>query len=478
MLFNSIEFLIFLPTTFILYWLLNDKIKWQNLFILLVSYIFYGWWDARFLALIVLSSAVDYTIGIHLHRATAQSKKKSLLLVSLIVNLGLLGFFKYYNFFVDSFVDAFSSLGIHLNTSSLNIILPVGISFYTFQTLSYTIDIYRKKMQPTNDPVAFFAYVSFFPQLVAGPIERASNLLPQFFEKRTISPALISDGLRQILWGMFKKIVIADNCAVIVDAVLSDYGAHNSTTLVIAAILFAFQIYGDFSGYSDIAIGTAKLFGFKLMTNFSVPYFSRDIAEFWRRWHISLSSWFRDYLYIPLGGSRGGLRMQLRNVLAIFIVSGFWHGANWTFIVWGALNALLFLPLLIRGTNRKYTKTVAEGRYLPTIREALQMLTTFLLTVILWVFFRSDSVTDSFSYLQEILSGNFSPSIYAQKDVILLVPLIGIMLLIEWLNRDKSHQLDMQRFSPIIRHATYVFLLALIYFFSKYNSNTFIYFQF
>ena len=478
MLFNSIEFLIFLPTTFILYWLLNDKIKWQNLFILAVSYVFYGWWDLRFLSLIVLSSAVDYSIGICLNQSEKPSQRKLLLMASLAVNLGLLGFFKYYNFFVDSFVDAFSALGIHLNTSSLNIILPVGISFYTFQTLSYTIDIYRKKMQPTTDAVAFFAYVSFFPQLVAGPIERASNLLPQFFEKRMISPALISDGLRQILWGMFKKIVIADNCAVIVDAVFSDYGAHNSTTLIIAAILFAFQIYGDFSGYSDIAIGTAKLFGFRLMTNFSVPYFSRDIAEFWRRWHISLSSWFRDYLYIPLGGSRGGLRMQLRNVFAIFIVSGFWHGANWTFIVWGALNALLFLPLLVRGTNRKYTKIVAENRYLPTIREVGQMLTTFLLTVILWVFFRSDSVSDSFYYLQKIVSGTFSSNIYMKKDVLLLVPLIGIMLSIEWLNRDKSHQLNIQRFSPVIRHTIYVFLLALIYFFGKYNSNTFIYFQF
>jgi len=478
MLFNSIEFLIFLPTTFILYWLLKDKIKWQNLFILLVSYIFYGWWDVRFLSLIALSSAVDYTIGIQLNQAEKPIKRKLLLGVSLAFNLGLLGFFKYYNFFLDSFVDAFAALDIHLNTSSLNIILPVGISFYTFQTLSYTIDIYRKKMQPTTDPIAFFAYVSFFPQLVAGPIERASNLLPQFFSKRTISPALISDGLRQILWGMFKKIVIADNCAVIVDAVFSDYGAHNSTTLIVAAILFAFQIYGDFSGYSDIAIGTAKLFGFRLMTNFSVPYFSRDIAEFWRRWHISLSSWFRDYLYIPLGGSRGGLSMQLRNVFAIFIISGFWHGANWTFIVWGALNALLFLPLLLRGTNRKYTETVAENRHLPNIREVAQMLMTFGLTVILWIFFRSDSVGDSFSYLQKIAACNFSQNIYNQKDVFLLMPLISVMLIIEWLNRDKSHQMDIQRFSPIIRHTTYVFLLALIYLFSKYSSNTFIYFQF
>lgn len=478
MLFNSIEFLIFLPTTFILYWLLQDKIRWQNLFILAVSYVFYGWWDIRFLSLIVLSSAVDYTIGWRLHQSENKSKRKLLLAVSFAVNLGLLGFFKYYNFFVDSFVDAFSVLGITLNTRTLNIILPVGISFYTFQTLSYTIDIYRKKMQPTKDLIAFFAYVSFFPQLVAGPIERASNLLPQFFEKRRISPALISDGLRQILWGMFKKIVIADNCAVIVDAVFSDYGSYNSTMLVVAAVLFAFQIYGDFSGYSDIAIGTAKLFGFRLMTNFAVPYFSRDIAEFWRRWHISLSSWFRDYLYIPLGGSRGGFFMKLRNVFAIFVVSGFWHGANWTFIAWGGLNAILFLPLLIRGTNRKHTKVVAEHRRLPNIREVVQMLTTFALSVIVWVFFRSDSVRDSVFFLKKIISGNFSQITDYQKDILILMPLIGVMLMIEWTNRDKSHQLDVQRFSPMVRHLIYVFLLSLIFFFGKYSSTTFIYFQF
>jgi len=439
MLFNSIEFLIFLPTTFLLYWLLKDKIRWQNLFILTVSYLFYGWWDVRFLSLIVLSSVVDYTIGIRLSETDNSSRRKLLLALSLAVNLGLLGFFKYYNFFVDSFVDAFGMLGIHLNTRTLNIILPVGISFYTFQTLSYTIDIYRKKIQPTKDLIAFFAYVSFFPQLVAGPIERASNLLPQFFEKRTISP---------------------------------------TTMLVVAAVLFAFQIYGDFSGYSDIAIGTAKLFGFRLMTNFSVPYFSRDIAEFWRRWHISLSSWFRDYLYIPLGGSRGGISMQLRNVFAIFIVSGFWHGANWTFIVWGTLNAVLFLPLLLLGTNRKHTQTVAENRLLPNLREVVQMLFTFVMTVIAWVFFRSDSVWDSVNYLKKITAANFSQISHYQKDILILMPLIGIMIMIEWINRDKSHQLDVGRFSPIVRHLMYVFLLFLMFFFGKYSSNTFIYFQF
>lgn len=478
MLFNSIEFLIFLPTTFILYWLLRDKIKLQNLFLLIVSYVFYGWWDERFLGLIILSSLVDYAIGLGLHRSKEKFRRKLLLAVSLAVNLGLLGFFKYYNFFVDSFVDAFSTLGIQLNSSTLNIILPVGISFYTFQTLSYTIDIYRKKMTPTKDIVAFFAYVSFFPQLVAGPIERASNLLPQFFKKRTLTPALASDGLRQILWGMFKKVVIADNCAIIVDAVFADYAGQSSNMLMIAAVLFAFQIYCDFSGYSDIAIGTAKLFGFKLMINFSVPYFSRNIAEFWRRWHISLSTWFRDYLYIPLGGSRGSLFNKIRNVFVIFIVSGFWHGANWTFIVWGALNALLFLPLMIFNKNRAYTEIVAPKRLFPNLKDVGQILLTFTLTTLIWVFFRSETVQDSFVFLQKMFAGNFKPITEHKEELPILAGLIGLMLVIEWINRDKPHQLDIRRFPVLVRHLTYVALLGLMFYFGKYNSTTFIYFQF
>ena len=344
MLFNSIDFAMFLPTVFILYWVVTKKsLKLQNFLIVAASYLFYGWWDWRFLSLIFFSTIVDYTIGRKLKIEENHEKRKILLWTSILVNLGFLGFFKYYNFFLDNFITAFSFFGTEIKANSLNIILPVGISFYTFQTLSYTIDIYKRKLEPTKDFVAFSAFVSFFPQLVAGPIERATNLLPQFYNKRTFDYSKAVDGMRQILWGIFKKIVIADNCAEYANQIFNNSADYSGSTLVLGAIFFTFQIYGDFSGYSDIAIGTSRLFGFNLMRNFAFPYFSRDIAEFWRRWHISLSTWFRDYLYIPLGGSRGGTLMKVRNTFLVFIVSGFWHGANWTFIIWGALNAIYFL---------------------------------------------------------------------------------------------------------------------------------------
>ena len=353
MLFNTLDFAIFLPAVFLIYWLFKIHFKFQNFIIVLASYIFYGWWDWRFLSLILFSSIVDYGVGLKLKNEEKQVKRKILLWISIIVNLGFLGFFKYYNFFLDNFVSAFSFFGKEITVNSLNIILPVGISFYTFQTLSYTIDVYKKKLEPTKDFIAFSAFVSFFPQLVAGPIERATHLLPQFYKKRTFDYALAVDGLRQILWGLFKKVVIADNCAEYANWIFNNSADASGSTLILGAIFFTFQIYGDFSGYSDIAVGTARLFGFDLMKNFAFPYFSRDIAEFWRRWHISLSTWFRDYLYIPLGGSKGGTLSKVKNTFIIFIVSGFWHGANWTFIVWGALNAIYFLPLLLLGKNRK-----------------------------------------------------------------------------------------------------------------------------
>jgi D-alanyl-lipoteichoic acid acyltransferase DltB (MBOAT superfamily) len=326
MIFNSIDFAVFLPIVFFLYWFVTNKnLKLQNLLIVLASYTFYGWWDWRFLSLMLFSTLIDYSIGRGLLKQEGITKRKILLWSSIIVNLGLLGFFKYYNFFIENFVEAFTFFGLEISASSLNIILPVGISFYTFQTLSYSIDIYRRKLEPTKDFIAFAAFVSFFPQLVAGPIERATNLLPQFYKKRKFDLVSASDGLRQILWGLFKKVVIADNCAEIANIIFNNSGDYSGGTLLLGAVFFTFQIYGDFSGYSDIAIGTSRLFGFNLMQNFKFPYFSRDIAEFWRRWHISLSTWFRDYLYIPLGGSRGGTFMKVRNTFIIFIVSGFWH---------------------------------------------------------------------------------------------------------------------------------------------------------
>lgn len=342
MLFNSLEFFIFLPTIFCLYWFVFQKnLGVQNLLLLISSYVFYGWWDWRFLSLILLSTFIDYFIGLKIHEGSDKKLNKLYLCVSILFNLGLLGFFKYFNFFIDSWIDFIGALGYEQkSTWSLNVILPIGISFYTFQTMSYSLDIYFRKLKPTRDFISFAAFVSFFPQLVAGPIERASNLLPQFYEKRIFNNNQATDGMRQILWGFFKKVVIADNCAIFSNIIFNSSSDLSGSALLIGSFFFAFQIYGDFSGYSDIAIGTSKLFGFELMANFKFPYFSRDIGEFWRRWHISLSTWFRDYLYISLGGSKGGKWLSIRNIFIIFIISGFWHGANWTFIFWGALNAI------------------------------------------------------------------------------------------------------------------------------------------
>lgn len=478
MLFNSLEFAIFLPVVFLLYWfVVNKSLKLQNFLLLAASYIFYGWWDWRFLSLIVISSVVDYLVGIGLGKYQKMSARKWLLALSLLVNLGFLVFFKYFNFFLESFVTAFTFFGQPFDAQRLNIVLPVGISFYTFQTLSYSIDVYRGKLKPTHDVVAFFAFVSFFPQLVAGPIERASNLLPQFDKFRRFNYGVSVDGLRQILWGFFKKMVIADNCAVLVNDIFGNYENLNGSTLVLGAILFAFQIYGDFSGYSDIAIGTARLFGFKLMRNFAFPYFSRDIAEFWRRWHISLSTWFRDYLYIPLGGSRGGTGMKVRNTFIIFIVSGFWHGANWTFIIWGALNAIYFLPLMLLKQNRKNLDLPAEGRLLPGLRESFSILTTFAVTLIAWIFFRSPSVGVALDYIGNI----FSSSLFTLPQNLPVRELffIFILLSVEWLQRSKEHGLEFTTLAmpKFMKWSIYIGLIFMILTFGG-TQQDFIYFQF
>ena len=360
--------------------------------------------------------------------------------------------------------------------------MPVGISFYTFQTLSYTIDIYKRKLEPTKDFIAFSAFVSFFPQLVAGPIELATHLLPQFYKKRTFDYSKAVDGMRQILWGLFKKIVIADNCAEFANQIFNNSADLNGSTLVLGAIFFTFQIYGDFSGYSDIAIGTSRLFGFDLMQNFNFPYFSRDIAEFWRRWHISLSTWFRDYLYIPLGGSRGGTWMKVKNTFIIFIVSGFWHGANWTFIVWGALNAVYFLPLLLTKNNRSNLDTVAQGQFIPSIKELSFMLITFSLTVFSWIFFRAENIGHAISYISEILSSSlFSiPKFTGMARALTTIILIAIFVLIEWKGRDGQYAIQNQgkKWKPIFRYAYYYFIAFSIMYFGNFNENQFIYFQF
>ena len=478
MLFNSIEFAIFLPIVFLLYWFVTNKnLKAQNVLILASSYIFYGWWDWRFLSLIIFSSFVDYYVGIGLGKTEIPQKRKILLWTSIFVNLGFLGFFKYFNFFSESFAEAFTLFGSHLDATRLNIVLPVGISFYTFQTLSYSIDVYKRKLEPTKDIISFFAFVSFFPQLVAGPIERASNFLPQFYKKRQFEYNKAVDGMRQILWGLFKKIVIADNAAMYANDIFNNYQDYSGSTLLLGAVFFAFQIYGDFSGYSDIAIGTSRLFGFNLMQNFAFPYFSRDIAEFWRRWHISLSTWFRDYLYIPLGGSRGDTWMKVRNIFIIFLVSGFWHGANWTFLAWGFLNALFFLPLLLTKQNRTITNTVAEGKILPNPKEVLQMGFTFFLTTIAWVFFRADSIKIAFLYIQRL----FSKSLLSIPEVHprYLIFLLFLFILVEWFQRNKKHALEMDAAKiPVYARYLSYFSIALIIFFYGGSQQEFIYFQF
>ncbi len=481
MLFNSLDFAIFLPIVFLLYWFVAQKnLKLQNALIVLASYVFYGWWDWRFLSLIIFSTVVDYLVGQKLRTEVKQSKRKVLLWTSILVNLGFLGFFKYYNFFLENFVDAFSLFGMQINANSLNIILPVGISFYTFQTLSYTIDVYKKKLEPTKDFIAFSAFVCFFPQLVAGPIERATNLLPQFYKKRTFEYDKAVDGMRQILWGLFKKVVIADNCAEFANQIFNNSADMNGSTLVLGALFFTFQIYGDFSGYSDIAIGTSRLFGFDLKQNFATPYFSRDIAEFWRRWHISLSTWFRDYIYIPLGGSRGGTWMKVRNTFAIFLVSGFWHGANWTFIIWGALNAIYFLPLLLTNNNRKNLGVVAEGKLLPSFRELFTMLTTFMLTVFAWIFFRAEDLNHGISYISAIFSDTLFQVPYFKNGTnsFSILILIFVFVFVEWLGREQKYAIEMIGRLKIIRWSLYICIIWVILIWGSFEKNQFIYFQF
>ena len=487
MLFNSIDFAIFLPVVFLVYWfLVNKNLKLQNFFVVLASYVFYGWWDWRFLSLILFSTLVDYSVGLGLAKEEKRNIRKLLLWTSILVNLGFLGFFKYFNFFQENFIAAFSIFGNEIKGNSLNIILPVGISFYTFQTLSYTIDVYRQKLEPTKDFIAFAAFVSFFPQLVAGPIERATHLLPQFFKPRVFEYDKAVDGMRQILWGLFKKIVIADNCAVFANLIFNNSEDFTGVALWLGALFFAFQIYGDFSGYSDIAIGTARLFGFNLMRNFAFPYFSRDIAEFWRRWHISLSTWFRDYLYIPLGGSKGSTWKKIRNTFIIFVVSGFWHGANWTFLVWGALNAIYFLPLLLTKKNRQNLEMVAQGKLHPSLKEIFQIGFTFALTLVAWVFFRASNIKHAFLYSKEMFIGLFDKIGYVDIlnlfywEIGLILPvLLGMFFILEWTGRENQYAIKYLFFRKprFQRWSFYYLIFALILLFGG-KEQTFIYFQF
>ncbi len=478
MLFNSLNFALFLPLVFILYWFVaNKNLKTQNLLLLVSSYIFYAFWDWRFLFLLIFSTLLDYFTGLKMSETENQNARKTWFWISIFVNLGFLGVFKYYNFFAASFATAISNFGLQVNPWTLKVILPVGISFYTFHGLSYVIDIYKGRIKAEKNFIDYSVFVSFFPLLVAGPIERATHLLPQIKKKRVFNSDQATDGIYQIIWGLLKKIVIADSCAQYANEIFANYESMNSISLFLGAFYFSFQIYGDFSGYSDIALGTAKLFGIDLLRNFNFPYFSRDIAEFWRRWHISLSSWFRDYLYIPLGGSQGGKLTKIRNTFLIFIVSGFWHGANWTFIIWGALNAIYFLPLLLTNTNRNNIEIVAKGKLFPSLRDVFSMTSTFFLVLISWIFFRADSITIALKYLKNLFQFNFKNGLeylgierYAPELVLLII----FFLCLEWISREKEHPF----FGKWIYLKLVIILLSIVTLGVYSNITDFIYFQF
>lgn len=479
MFFNSIEYAIFLPIVFILYWFVFKKsYKIQNILLVISSYFFYACWDWRFMFLLGFSTILDFVSGLQIAKVNSKLSKKIWLILSVGINLGFLGVFKYYNFFVESFAELLASFGLTAHFTTLNIILPVGISFYTFHGLSYVFDIYNDKIKPCHSWINYSLFVSFFPLLVAGPIERATHLLPQVEKARTFNYSKSIDGLRQILWGLFKKVVIADNCAVLADSVFNNSDQYHGSSLILGAIFFTIQIYGDFSGYSDIALGSARLLGFELLKNFSFPYFSRDIAEFWRRWHISLSSWFKDYLYIPLGGSRGTMVQTIRNTFIIFLVSGFWHGANWTFLMWGGLNALFIMPSIIFKSNRRNLNVVAQGRILPSVTEVLQVASTFLLSTFAWIFFRAESIHHAFYFIKDIFTPElFSlPKMYSGQVLLLIL----LFFSVEWMGRENNYAIEkigLKVKSSFLRWAFYYTIGILIFLYSGHH-QAFIYFQF
>ena len=483
MLFNSVNFALFLPVVFLLYWFAaRGHVRRQNILLLVASYFFYASWDHRFLFLLIFSTVLDYATGIKMHEAKTLASKRAWFWLSITVNVGFLGVFKYYNFFAASFADALALAGVHVHVSTLQVILPVGISFYTFHGLSYVIDIYNGRIRPERNFIDYAVFVSFFPLLVAGPIERATHLLPQIVRERRFEYQKAVDGLRQILWGLVKKVVIADNCAEYANLVFGSSTGASGSTLLAGALFFTIQIYCDFSGYSDIALGSARLFGIDLLRNFAYPYFLRDIAEFWRRWHISLSSWFRDYLYIPLGGSRGGTWSRVRNTLIIFLVSGFWHGANWTFIVWGLLNALFILPSIFLKTNRVNLEIAAKGRMLPTVREFVAIVTTFSLTVLAWIVFRAESLTHAAQYIGGIYSRTlFSQSQFQRMDeVTVIMWIVLIFLAIEWMGREQPYAIARVGITwpRPVRWVFYSFLIFVVGMFMQTTETPFIYFQF
>ncbi|PKP24847.1 MAG: membrane-bound O-acyltransferase family protein [Bacteroidetes bacterium HGW-Bacteroidetes-2] len=472
MLFNTVDFAIFFPLVLLLYWTVFKKnTTLQNSFLIVVSYLFYSFWDWRFLSLILMSSLLDFIVGYYLGKTSGKHERKFLLAVSLFFNLGVLAIFKYFNFFVETFIDTFALFGTKLESTTWSIILPVGISFYTFQTLSYTIDIYRGRILPTKNIISFFAFVSFFPQLVAGPIERASNLLSQFESKRHFNYSESVDGLRLILSGLFKKMVIADNCALVVNTIFANYQDQSGSTLFIGAVFFSFQIYGDFSGYSDIAIGTSRLMGFRLMKNFYFPYLAVNVSDFWRRWHISLSTWFRDYVYIPLGGNRVSKTKLVINIFIVFLLSGLWHGANLTFVFWGFIHALFVVPVIWIDSKNELQK----NGYLPSLKTIFQIGLTFMIVTLAWVFFRAETISGAFQYLNII----FSESLFSIPDVPLkILFFLFLYMVVEWLQRNRDHVLDIAHIpSKMLRIAIYYGIVFLTFYFAG-DLQPFIYFQF
>ncbi|MDP2686905.1 MAG: MBOAT family O-acyltransferase [Aequorivita sp.] len=480
MLFNSIDFAVFFPIFFVIYWIVAKKLTLRNVFLLAASYLFYGWWDWRFLFLIIFSSFVDFSIGQKIYNSTNKSTRKKYLLLSLLINLGLLAYFKYTNFFIDSFVNSFRLFGTEMDSFTLHIILPVGISFYTFQTLSYTIDIYRERLKPTKDWLSFFTFVAFFPQLVAGPIERASHLLPQFFKTYNFEYKAFKSGLLLIAFGLFKKMVIADRLAIVVNEVYNNPTGHSGQDLIIATIFFAFQIYCDFSGYSDIAIGIARTLGFDLMKNFNTPYFSTSITEFWRRWHISLSTWFRDYVYIPLGGSRNGEYRTYFNLFLVFVISGLWHGAAITFIIWGAIHGII---IVIEKALSKTPLKVTSKHLIPSLFFALF---TFAIVCFAWIFFRANSFSDSVYIVKHLV--DFAPDYnnyynlgLPKHEFILAIVVIGLLLIFDATHRRYNSLRLLNKTNIIVRCAVYAFIIYSIVIFGIYGNDSvseFIYFQF
>lgn len=441
--------------------------------ILLASYIFYGLWDWRFLSLIIISSVSDYSIALLLQKAALPNRRKALLALSVAVNIGILFSFKYFGFFVDSLVGLLDFLSIPSHITTFQLVLPVGISFHTFQTLGYTIDVYRRKLNPERNLTTFLAFVSFFPQLVGGPIERASNLLPQFKKLPKVNGNIIRSGLRLMLWGLFKKVVVADQLAPLVDGIFAQTETASSLVLALGAIYFAIQIYCDFSGYSDIAIGCARLFGFQLLRNFNFPYFAKSIPEFWKRWHISLSTWFRDYVYLPLGGNRGSKYIQLLNVLITFGLSGFWHGANWTFLVWGLLNGLYFIPRIYGKTLFTWPNYMHNG--LALLKKWAIVPAVFAVTCLTWVFFRAESIEQAITYIGGL--AHFSYQIPSNR-FLTGIPLVFLILAAEYAWLKMENPLKWFLGIPLtVRWATYLLCCMTI---SKFMivDRSFIYFQF